>query len=304
MTPAACFSDLSLAIDALMRQIEGAVALESPSDSELHALKAEFRERTWPFFRRGKLIRWAIDKPRGYAGDFEMLELIYDHRASNSSLGSLLDAYFMSMPGPRGVLVRHRFLAREIEKLLRARRPESATIVSIGCGAARELQLIAHERGFTDDRLLLIDQDAGALQHAADHLAPVCAEARIETRQENVLRHYLRPRLHDLTQVCTGEADFIYSVGVMDYIQDDGVEELVRLFARTLSPGGVLCIGNIDPCSTHQTFMDWVLDWPLHYRDQATLASYARALPDGQFAHEVTRGGTPTNNFLQVTRVR
>src|SRR5688572_28014520 len=52
---------------------------------------------------RGWLQNQARTKPRGYAGDYEMLARIYEKRLCDDPLGKLFDRYFQEEAAPRAV---------------------------------------------------------------------------------------------------------------------------------------------------------------------------------------------------------
>jgi extracellular factor (EF) 3-hydroxypalmitic acid methyl ester biosynthesis protein len=107
---------------------------------------------------------------------------------------------------------------------------------------------------------VLFDQDRHALSHAFRRLQPLVKE------QISVL--YLNESIKRLLRDAElfggfGHFDAIYSAGLYDYLQPATAVVLTRnLFAR-LTPGGVLCIGNMAPENPCRWFMESHLDWHL-----------------------------------------
>ena len=60
---------------------------------------------------RGWLQERARTKPRGYAGDYELLARFYERRLCDDPLGRLFDRYFQAQPAPRAVENRMRMMA-------------------------------------------------------------------------------------------------------------------------------------------------------------------------------------------------
>src|SRR5262245_22846347 len=52
---------------------------------------------------RGWLLERARNKPRGYAGDYELLGRMYEQRLSEDRVGQLLDRYFQDDAAPAAV---------------------------------------------------------------------------------------------------------------------------------------------------------------------------------------------------------
>ena len=78
--------------------------------SELWNAAAHLLERGW-------LQNRARTKPRGYAGDYEMLARIYENRRCDDPLGRLFDRYFQEEAAPRAVQNRMRMMADWIVEL-------------------------------------------------------------------------------------------------------------------------------------------------------------------------------------------
>src|SRR5262249_40970124 len=117
-------------------------------------------------------------KPLGYAGDFEMMNMIY----RNESLGDTLFGRSLSrvlLDSQAGQAVRHRahYLAGKITAAAARGTPHRpARILSVAAGPAMELQLILHRDPALlragRAKLTLLDQDAGALRHARKRIEP------------------------------------------------------------------------------------------------------------------------------------
>ena len=95
----------------------------------LHALLLES-----PFTRR------AYEKPRGYAGDAVLMDLIYGFAQAGdlSPTGGLLYGYEFDSPCFQSVRVRRAILAREIDRVAAAR--PRARILSVASGHLREIE--------------------------------------------------------------------------------------------------------------------------------------------------------------------
>jgi hypothetical protein len=103
-------------LDELYAEIKKSVA--GFNDDPVHAKAKEnhmaaFRASVGKYVRQAPFTEHAIRRPRGYAGDFEMMEMIYDSNVrADTAFGSLLQAHFMSRPGPESVRSRRSHLLR------------------------------------------------------------------------------------------------------------------------------------------------------------------------------------------------
>src|SRR5688500_9464077 len=109
-----------------------------------------------PFTRR------AYEKPRGYAGDAVLMDLIYGMTppAGLSPLGSMLYGYEFDSPCFQSVRTRRAILAREIASVAAAR--PGARVLSVASGHLREIEWSRAARSGGVD-ITAVDQDRDSL---------------------------------------------------------------------------------------------------------------------------------------------
>ena len=171
------------------------------------------REQLNPWFLRSRYWNRAYVKPHGYAGDFRMLESLYDLEQSacadptQPAVVNVLDRLFAGLHSARSVWRRRAWFARLVsERVERASRP--VRVLDIACGGSRYL------RDVIDGRLdvTFVDQDPGALAFVEQWL-PTGATARLLCAPVRTLPDVLVP----------GEQfDLVISTGLFDYLPDDG----------------------------------------------------------------------------------
>lgn len=209
----------------------------------------------------GEARAWdhALNKPYGYAGDFAVLELVYDrtaHPDTRAPWAALVDVWATGTQLPRAVAARKDvlrcWLARYIDE-----RPDSAParILSIACGAAREVRELgmAHlER----TRLTLLDADVRALSFAAARLRslpqPVDIEFVIGDSIRGTNLEPVRAR---------APFDVIYSFGLFDHVADALVVRVMKRQAAMLEKGGRFLFSLKDRRHYDAFFYDWFYDW-------------------------------------------
>jgi hypothetical protein len=143
---------------------------------DVAAARALVREQLNPWLLRSRYWNRAYVKPHGYAGDFRMLELIYDleHAEGDDptqpAVVNVLDRLFADLHSAHSVWRRRAWFARLVrERLERSTRP--VRILDIACGGSRYL------RDVIDHRLevTFVDQDPGALAFVDGLAAHICA---------------------------------------------------------------------------------------------------------------------------------
>ncbi len=228
-----------------------------------------FRE-TFPFFMQSQIADRAYSKPRGYAGDYATIEILYEDIASGDGrLGPLIDRWTRELPAARAVKNRRSLLSDVIRQLARewtARGPMPVT--SLAAGPARELFDVMSAPDAPHIFATCVDIDRDALVYAAGLARERGLSDRFTFAQDNVVR-LSQGRGH----TALAPQALIYSIGLTDYLQDNFVVDLLDWAYERLLPGGTLIIGNVVPGNPSRAFMDHVLDWVLIHRSEEELRS-------------------------------
>jgi SAM-dependent methyltransferase len=217
-----------------------------------------------PFSRR------AYDKPRGYAGDAVLMDLIYGSRPAArdlTPLGGVLYGYEFDSAAFQSVRIRRAILAREIDEVA-AERPRPR-ILAVACGHLREADW---SRSVRDRRVAFraFDQDRDSLQVVEHEYGGYGVTAIAGTVGELLRRPARR-----------SEFDLVYSAGLYDYLESDFAAVLTASLFRRLSPGGRLLVANFTPDTADAAFMESIMDWRLIYRDEGDMLALARSVPEG-----------------------
>jgi CRP-like cAMP-binding protein/SAM-dependent methyltransferase len=257
------------------------------TDAVIHARESAdliwgyvFKE-VFPYLMRSRFFERAYYKPKGYAGDFFMIEMIYRKQAEgDGKLGRLLDGLFLNQVAARAVRGRRQLLHQTLDRLCRERLdgPGPIRILNLACGPCRELfDVIA--QGDYDERIdaLCVDIDAEALQFANQKVNIFQHRATVRFMNENVIKWALGRVKQDL-----GLQDIIYSSGLCDYLDARLFKALIKRCHDHLKPGGVLILGNFSPINPDRPIMDHLLYWRLIHRDPEQLRDLFGDTPFGR----------------------
>lgn len=217
-------------------------------DHELHSVLMED-----PYTAR------AFSKPRGYAGDAVLIDMIYDQRPPETTAQRGRDIFSVTteFPVSRAVRERRNSAAEFLEREWRA----GKRICALASGHLREANGL---EGQDLRNIVAVDQDQASLDVVYDHHGD-----RINLVHANVV-HYLRSAAR------SGEKfDFIYTLGLTDYFDDRAMRLLHRLMRDCLTPGGTIMLANFVPHHIAVGWMDAVMDWHLVYRTEAELQAFA-----------------------------
>lgn len=290
-------------LDELFQKLSLLESEVRDNSSDIKLMRDYFRERTCnPWFFRSKYNKHAYTKPLGYAGDYEIIDMIYHQSVSTDNISCLFDLYFLKCAGAQAVIHRRNFISREISRFLsKTKLCKYPSVVNIGCGSAKEILDIYEFEKKNSVCFILTDTEVKALANARENLRQLLSEVKIIFRHENVI-DYLRSSLKSLDFAFGKSVVLIYSIGVMDYIPDNIFSMLLKLFYDAIIPGGICLIGNFDPSNQSRTYMEWVGDWVLNYRDAEKLISLAKAACPEAININVTMEETQTNNFLSLQK--
>ncbi len=237
-------------------------------------------------------LQWrARSKPRGYAGDFEMLSMIVTREICDHPLGAAFDRYFQAQAAPQAVRNRTKLVGDAIAAYVRQHPTGAIRVVSIGSGPAWDLQRACDQlspRQRQQLHLILLDLDPAALADASSRLEPQVPGGRLQPIRENLFRLTQPER----SRRYLDGADILVCTGLFDYLDDDDAAAMLSRFWQALPAGGRAWVFNFAPHNPSRAYMEWIGNWYLIYRtaDQMDrLASRAGIAP-----HQVQIAAEPS----------
>jgi hypothetical protein len=214
----------------------------------------------------------AYSKPRGYAGDAEMMDYIYGGEdqlpcPDADPIGLSVFNYTTQAPASEGVRTRRAFISQQIDRLAEERhRPH---ILSIASGHLREASLSVAVRRRRTGRFLALDADP----LSAAEVKRCYSAYGVETVTASFTRLLGRPR-HQ------GEFDLVYSTGLFDYLNQRTGRRLVSSMFQMLRPGGSLIVANFLPSVRDVGYMETFMDWNLIYRTRGDMVDLTMDIPE------------------------
>jgi len=261
------------------------------------------RRQAWPYIEAAAIMHRTNVKPYGYAGDAEMMRLIYEDRYVGESLfGQVMHKHAVESPGAAAVRNRRRWVPRVLRELAKrwpAREP--FRFFSVAAGPAWELQDVYQTpEDVARFHCGLLDQDPHALAAARDNLArienAVDRKVRVEWHQDSV-RTMLRAR--DLA-TRFGRQHFVYSMGLFDYLTPPVAAAVLSRMWELLLPGGTLLVGNFHVSHASRLYMEYWLDWALFLRTEETFLALTDGLEGAR--KSITFDDSNCQMFLQLEK--
>jgi extracellular factor (EF) 3-hydroxypalmitic acid methyl ester biosynthesis protein len=295
---------VSAALSGMFERFE---AIAGQIEDEFQPAHRAFGQRQLhPHLLCAPFIYRTYSKPLGYAGDYEMMNMIVRNGYEGGSLfAKLINAYLLDQPGPEAVRNRVGYLNnRIIEETSRlARSGKPANIFCVACGPAWEAVNFLAEHPLADQtRFELLDFNEETLQYAGNRINEVIKKHHRRT-EIKLVRNSVQNLLRGERKSVTGEAkyDLIYCSGLYDYLTNRVCKALNTYLYNQLLPGGLLVVGNFAPCTPVKNFIEHFLEWFLIYRDGKQLAALG---PEQAPAEDCIVRAEPTgcNIFLEARK--
>ena len=287
-------------LDENLTRLHDLVKDFSPEQHERHGYY--FRQQLWPFILGSAFMQRTNLKPRGYAGDATMMQMIYDDTYEGAWVfNKLMHRHPVQHPAAEAVRNRRVLIPRLLKAHLSQHGDGPYRVLSVACGPARELEdVLAGEPNPARLELTLLDQDDEALAAARrtlDGLHQRLGHAVKFSTVNDSVRTLLRDRA---ATERWGRFDFIYSMGMFDYLTPPVARAVLARLYELLAPGGRLVVGNYHVNNPSRFYMAYWLDWVLYYRTEGEMSALAEGLPHAR--SEVGFDDTGCQMFLQVER--
>lgn len=258
-------------LDEKLSRLEELVKDFTQDEHERHGFY--FRKQLWNLITTSPIMCRTNLKPRGYAGDFEMMRMIYENEYRGDTIfGMLMHKHPVEHAGAKAVRTRRKLIAQSFHEIDRTKEwqdSQKLRVLSVACGPAYELQDIYD--GFADHSRLsitLLDQDPEALLAAKDRVKSIetISGTGMDVRYLNEsVRTMLTTR--DISEKW-GSFDFVYSMGLFDYLTPPAARVVLKKLFELLKPGGEMIIGNFHVSNKSRVYMEYWLDWVLYYRTE------------------------------------
>ncbi len=238
------------------------------------AHQAYMRRQMHPLLFCAPWVYRTVAKPLGYAGDYEMVNMMLRDPLEGASLFAKIVNYCFINQGP--VRAHQNRIACLVEKLveegLRTQRAgRGLRVMSLGCGPAIEVQWFLARGSVADGASFdLLDFNDETLQHTGQAVADAARRNGRRPAGVRLIRKSVQQIVKEATRSSRGPAtngyDLIYCAGLFDYLTDQICRRLVELMFTWLAPGGLLLATNVAPCNPLRYGMEHMLDWNLVYR--------------------------------------
>jgi extracellular factor (EF) 3-hydroxypalmitic acid methyl ester biosynthesis protein len=241
--------------------------INNGNENKVYRLKKFFIKWFRSNFIRGEYLKRSLEKPRGYAGDYKIIDMIYQNDPSTAGFDRLFDNYFQMSSICNAVRNRKEDFKRIVAKYINENNENVSYVMDLASGPARDVFELLN-LDFIKSKSSLFhcyENDEEAILYANNILNN---DKRVKFIKANAVRIALKKDIHSLHPP---GYDVIFSTGLFDYLDFRVSVRLVRGLRNLLRSGGVLAISDVyDKFSNPSIyFMEWVSDWSLIYRSDS-----------------------------------
>ncbi len=275
------------------------------SEEEMPSHKSYIRRELHPIVLCSPFLYRTYTKPLGYAGDYEMVNMMLrDPYEGASSFAKLLN-YAMLNTEP---VVAHRnridylvdMLDRESSRRFGRGR---AKAFNLGCGPAEEVLRFLKEHDSSDlMEFDLLDFNPETLEYTRERLD----KARMGMARNTQMR-FIPRSVHQILKAAVqpggdpelGSYDVVYCAGLFDYLSQRVGKRLVEFFCSIAKPGGLVVVTNVANSNPRKAWMEYLMEWNLIYRGKEEMLDLVPAgVPVKRV--DVKADTTGVNLFLEI----
>jgi extracellular factor (EF) 3-hydroxypalmitic acid methyl ester biosynthesis protein len=292
---------LSPKIHELFGRFEEVAGSIAPEDEVAH--KAFAQRELHPLMLASPFVHRTFTKPLGYAGDYEMVNMILRNAIEGPNTYARIVNTFVLAREPAAA---HRNRIDFLVDLLTCKCKQAAAegrkfrVLNIGCGPAGETERFIRE--FADSEraeLSLLDFNDETLAYTRGRLDKACRES---ARKPSL--RFIHKSIHDLLKESAKDDtpeqryDLVFCAGLFDYLSDRICKRLMKLFHSWTLPGGRVAATNVHSRNPIRRFMEHILDWYLIYRDEEGF----RSLVPADWKPVVSADSTGVNVYITIDK--
>lgn len=233
--------------------------------------KQYFRSLVGAWAYKSPIVKRAFEKPRGYPGDYLMLEAIYNNvPLIKSSIGLYFDKYFLNSPYAVALRYRKDRLREILKNEIQNSALKTVRIFNIACGSCREIKELPSAI-FKDKNVIFtcLDWDEEAIAFSQQALKGFPPNAAFNFAREDIM---------DFIKVTTviesfAKQDLMYAAGVIDYLPDNILKLFIRCFFGLLKKEGKLILTHKNKEKNFSPLpLNWFCDWSFVPRSKDEVA--------------------------------
>lgn len=251
--------------------------------SEKDFCKRYAQKELHPLIMQSPFVHRTFSKPLGYAGDYEMVNMMLRNPLEGeTSYAKLVNLFFLKA-GPAEAHRNRIDILYDLlkEVAIKAKNAgHKAKIFNFACGPALEIQRFIEQEEISENcEFYLLDFSAETLEYTQKTLE----ECKRKGGNRKVEITYINKSVHDVLRHTTNlekaktqiekDFDLVYCAGLFDYLSDKVCARMLKLFFWQLKPGAIMMATNVHSSNPNRCTMEQLMEWYLIYRDEGGFSS-------------------------------
>lgn len=285
--------DIENGMSRLEHRLYDLYTMTSSKEWKSYVSNELFKHRLKNLVLQDPLTARSLAKPRGYAGDARLLDMIYFpskvNLASTSPIGRAVFKFTSRTNISRDLRKRKQIVADSIDQ---AAKTDNLQVLSVASGHCREIELSKSIRENNFERFICLDQDLRSL-------------TEIDRKYSCFGINTVASSIADMIKgnVELGKFNLIYSAGLYDYLSNRLAKKLTKFLYNSLLPGGKLILFNVVQNYKEIGFFESLMDWPLIGRDESQMLAFADDLPSSDIASiYINNINGRSFNYIELTK--
>ncbi len=234
------------------------------NDLEIKDLKQKqlfFRGTLYSLLNQSVVFSRALSKPYGYPGDFIMLQTLYDGKPiSDTKLGQYLDQFFFDDELAKAVVNRVEVMGDRVIKFINESQKDEIHILNIASGSGFELKKIIKQNFNKKVVYHCFDQELASLSYINKNIKGKNPNVELRLYKEDIKVFFRRWKNEK-------KFDFIYNIGLADYLPDRILSSLVSECLENLNDEGIFVLAHKDYTLFPYHHPAWLYDWNFIHRN-------------------------------------
>jgi extracellular factor (EF) 3-hydroxypalmitic acid methyl ester biosynthesis protein len=298
--------EVFLPLDALFEKFESIAGLVEKDLQPVHQVYA--RRQLQPLLLSAPFAFRSVTKPLGYAGDYEIVNMILrDPHEGGSLYARILNRWFVKQPPAEAHRNRVKYLTERLcdETLRVTAADKKLRVLNVGSGPAKEVQdFLAQSVLSNSAELMLLDFNEETLRYGQkvieDCRHRYARKTRIQFVKKSVVQ-LLKGKSRGVASAPAQQYDFVYCAGLLDYLTNAVSKQLIQVLYDMVAPGGLCVVTNVDASNPIQHWLEYILEWPLIYRNSEQMFDLCPA-EAGREKSKVISDITGVNIYLEIRK--
>lgn len=252
----------------------------------IKAIKDNFRFLIGSLVYQSLIMKRAFEKPRGYPGDYKMIEDVYDNQPYSEGLGRYYDKYFLNNPYAVAVRLRKDRLREMLRIYIKENFKKPAIkILNLACGSCREVAELLKDLNYKGElTITCIDWDQEALDFSQEAIKEIPKNVKVKFLRGDLLVFIKEKKYLE----SIGKQDLIYSIGLIDYLPDRILKKWMQFFYQLLPQGGKFIVTHKNREKTFPPLPpNWFCDWKFVPRSKEEVIAFLNSCQLSEFSLDI-----------------